>query len=374
MLGNTYLQMNAELGNCTASKGKNMGNTDIELVTKALSDFDSVAAGLAQLEKTHKGVLFDVETHGGMELAKAARALLRKPRYEVENIRKAAKAPLLAIGKKLDAEAARITTAILALEEPIDQQIKNEEQRKERERIAKIEAEQKRKDDIQARIDAIRSWPQKATRSTSEVVAKLLKDAQEYKITDELFAEFITTAHDAWIASIDALKGIHSERLAHEAEQARIVAERAELQQLRAKQVEQERIERERLAEDERKARVLREAESAKQAESLKAQREELERQARELMEKQKIEEARLAAARAEFERQQAEAKRKEQEAERARQVIEEAERKRKEEADKLAKKSKYPGDTAILSALMQHFEVSEDVVRSWLTQIRKAA
>jgi cation transport ATPase len=79
-----------------------------------------------------------------MEAAKAARAEIREPRFAVEKVRKAAKAPLLAIGRRIDAEAVRITEAILAIEEPIDGQIKAEEARKVAEREAKRAAEVER--------------------------------------------------------------------------------------------------------------------------------------------------------------------------------------------------------------------------------------
>src|ERR1017187_7000203 len=118
--------------------------TDIELVSTALADFDKVAAGLAILEKNYKGILYDVETSSGMAMAKASRVALRNPRYEIERIRKSVKAPLISIGKKLDGEAARITAEILKLEDPIQEQIKNEEERIERERQAAIDTENER--------------------------------------------------------------------------------------------------------------------------------------------------------------------------------------------------------------------------------------
>lgn len=337
-------------------------STDIELVTKALSDFDAVAAGLAQLEKTHKGVLFEVETHSGMELAKAARAMLRKPRYEIENIRKAAKAPLLAIGKKLDAEAARITAAILALEEPIDQQIKHEETRKEREKQAKIEAEQKRVADILARIEAIRLLPSRSLGKSSVEIKDLLDQAAAIVI-NESFGEYSNQASTALHTTVLALQGAHAERLNYENEQARILAERAELERLRAEQAERDR-----------QAQAARDAEAVRQTEALKAEREALERQAAAMRQAQETEAARLAAARAELEREQAEAKRKAEEAERARLAAEAAEAARKEEVLRAAKKAKYPGDQAILDALAKHFDVSEQVVRGWLTQLKAAA
>lgn len=348
-------------------------STDIELVSKALTDFDAVAAGLEQLNKNYAGMLFEVDTPKGMEMAKAARAVLRKPRYEIERIRKDAKAPLLAIGKKLDAEAARITAEIMKLEDPIDRQIKNEETRKDNERIAKVEAEQKRVDGIKARIEEIRGYPIKAAGRPSATALEILNTVSALVI-DDSYAEFKAEAQNALDASIAAMKGIHAERVNHEAEQARIVAERAELERLRTEQAERERAEREKLAEEERRAKAARDAEAAQQAATLQAQREELERQAKQMREAQEAEAARLSAARAELERQQAEANRKAQEAERQRLATEAAERKRKEENELAAKKAKYPGEQAIVDVLAKHFEVTEAVVRGWMQVLRKAA
>lgn len=56
--------------------------TDIEQVQTALTEFDRVGAGLAQLAKNYSGVLYDVETPQGLAHAKAARLALRTPRYE----------------------------------------------------------------------------------------------------------------------------------------------------------------------------------------------------------------------------------------------------------------------------------------------------
>lgn len=348
-------------------------NTDIEVVTKALTDFDLVAAGLEQLNKNYKGMLFDVETPNGMAVAKAARAALRNPRYEIERIRKEAKAPLLAIGKKLDSEAARITAEILKLEEPIDQQIKNEEQRKERERLAKVEAEQKRIAAILARIEAIRLLPSRAIGKTSAEVKRLLDEAAAI-IIDNDFAEYAPQANTALQTTILALQGAHAERLNHEAEQARIVAERAELERLREEQAKRDQAERARIAAEEAAAKAARDAETAAQAEALRVQRVELERHAQQLRATQEAEAARLAEVRATLEREQAEAKRKADEAEAKRLAEEAAERTRKEDALRAAKKAKYPGDAAILDALAKHFDVSEQVVRGWLTQLKAAA
>lgn len=348
-------------------------STDIELVGKALADFDAVAAGLEQLNKTYKGVLFDVETYSGMELAKASRAVLRRPRYEIERIRKEAKAPLLAIGKKLDAEAARITGEILKLEEPIDLQIKSEDERKDREKLAVLAAEQKRKDDIQTKIDAIRAWPTQATTANSTVVTAMLETAQAYTI-DAGFMEFAGTAQNALETSRSALYGILAERKAQEAELARVQMEREELAKLRAAEEQRQAAERVRLAAEEREAKAARDAEAARQTEELRQQREELEKRAAEQRRIQEAEEAKLKAAREEFERQQVEARAKAEETERQRVAAEEAENARKAAAAAAAKKATFPGEKAIVDALAFHFHITEKIVRSWLALLSTKA
>lgn len=116
-------------------------STELTEVTKAVAEFDRVALGLASLREKYGSVVYDVATTAGMTDAKAARLAIREPRYEIERIRKAAKAPILALGKKLDSEAAQITGELEKLEAPIDGAIKAEEERKEREKNA---AEQQR--------------------------------------------------------------------------------------------------------------------------------------------------------------------------------------------------------------------------------------
>ena len=111
-------------------------STELTEVTKAVAEFDRVGAGLAELRKQYGNVVYDVTTTAGMNDAKVARAAIREPRYEIERIRKAAKAPILALGKKLDTEAARITSELEKLERPIDGAIKAEEDRKEAEKQA----------------------------------------------------------------------------------------------------------------------------------------------------------------------------------------------------------------------------------------------
>jgi len=210
-------------------------NTDLQIIERALVEFSAVEAGLAVLRNDYGNVVYDVATTAGMNDAKAARLALREPRYEIERIRKSAKAPLLALGKKLDADAARITAEIEKIEGPIDQQIKAEEARKEAEKQAKIEAEQKRIADIHERIEELRGCQMLTVASGSALIAGHISDLESL-VVDDQFEEFRQNAEDAKAAGLARLTALHAAAVAHEQEQERIKAARIELDRLRAAQ------------------------------------------------------------------------------------------------------------------------------------------
>lgn len=241
-------------------------STEMIAVTAAVAEFDRVAAGIADLKKKYDKVVFDVATTSGMAQAKAARLAVRQPRYEIERIRKDAKAPILALGKHLDTEAKRITTELLAIEGPIDQAIKNEEDRKERERLAKIEAERQRVAALQERVAELRGNQSLSASSGSALLAQHVEDL-EALIVDDSFQEFEQQARDAKAGGLGRLREILAAAIAHEAEQARIQAEREELARLRE-------ADEKRRAEEEERARVEREAAIAKAQAKLREERE----------------------------------------------------------------------------------------------------
>lgn len=214
---------------------------ELVLIDNALKGFDKIRAGFAMMERNYKGVLFDVETSMGMDHAKAARAAIRKPRYEVENLRKGAKAPLLALGRRLDAVAESLTKDLLAIEEPIHLQIKSEEDRAERERLAQAAAELARKTAIEARIqdirNAITSIPGAADADT---IAAKIESIRAIEVNDT-FAEYKQQAQDAHTAALARLSELHSAAVEREAEKKRIADQLAELAALKAANAERER-------------------------------------------------------------------------------------------------------------------------------------
>lgn len=340
-------------------------STAIVEVQTAVAEFDKVAAGIAELQKQYGGVVYEVKTSKGMDEAKSARTAIREPRYEIERVRKAAKAPILKLGKELDDRAKAITSEILAIEEPIDQQIKNEEARKEAEKQAKVDAEMKRVADLQERLGELRGNRMLSPTSGAALIADHIGDLEGIQV-DDSFQEFREQAAAAKEGGLAWLRDLHVAATAHETEQARIKAEREELARLRAEDEKRQAAERARIVEEERVSKVARDAEAAKQAEEIRQMRVAQETAAAAERKRIADEEAaakairdaeakKLAAERAEFERQQAD----------ARKIKEEEERAKREQA-RLASIKK-PADDELLSVLAEHYGVPATKVIEWI-------
>lgn len=278
-------------------------------MTTAIQEYTATEAALAELAGRFKGVVFDVTTTKGMADARAGRMELRTLRTSLEDKRKEIKAPVLERGKLIDEEAKRITAALVALEEPIDQTIKAEETRKERERAAKEKAEAERIAGIQQAIANLNAIVPSMSGKSSLDIAVRIEALQAYDVT-EWAQEFIDQATNAKNSALAALQQLHAGAVAQEAEQVRIKADLAELAKLReaaeksaaerleaesearAKIEAAERASREKIEADERQARLKREAmdreaREAREAEDarLKAERALLEAEARRVRE-----------------------------------------------------------------------------------------
>lgn len=264
--------------------------TAIADVNTAVAKFDRVAAGITELRTKYQGLVYEVGTTKGMKEACDARAAIRAPRYEVERVRKECKAPILALGKDIDARAAAITADLLALEAPVDEQIKAAEQRKEEERKAKADAERKRVMAIQEDIENdLRCVPAAMTGRSAAEIDQAIRDVAAIEITVERFAEFAQTAAVVKESSLTKLRDLQAKQVAHEVEQQRLRQERDELARLRAAQEAAAKAERE-------AAQAERQRQADADAAKLRARIEETERAA-------KAERDRIAAEEAESKR-----------------------------------------------------------------------
>ena len=212
-------------------------SADLDKVSTALAEYSKVDAGLADLRQTYGGVLYDVATPAGLDAARKARLAVREPRYRVEEIRKSAKAPLLALGKQIDGEAKRITAALLEIETPIDEQIRAEETRRETERKAKEDAERARVLAIQTKLAKLQSLPEAYTSALApaklaeiitQLEAGLTFDYQEFSDAAEALRQFALVAlRQAHVEAIEREEQEAAAEAASAAEEARLAAERA---------------------------------------------------------------------------------------------------------------------------------------------------
>lgn len=236
-------------------------------MTTAIVEYSKTDAALADLAQRYKGVVFDVTAREGMHTAVKGRAELRTYRVALEKTRKEIKAPALERCQLIDAEARRITAELAALEDPIDSQIKKEEQRKEDERMAVVRAED-------ARIAAEQ---------------QALKDAEEKRMAEER-AEIARRQAELDRAERERLEADKQARLKIEADE-RAARQRIEEEQRTARLIQEEEERKARAAREkaDRAARLAREAEEAKARKAieeedarLKAERDRIESEKRE--------------------------------------------------------------------------------------------
>lgn len=260
----------------------------IEQVQGQLAAIDRIEAGFAALALAHpKDLAIDVTTAKGMREAVTARAAWRDPRIATEKARKAAKAPVLELGRAIDAKAAELTNRLLEGESNYDEQIKAEEARKEREREEKAQAEARRIATLQDRVNELRGAIPVCARATAAEILEHISDLVKVAVDAATFQEFQSTAEAAKAETLATLRRMHDDAQAREAEAARIAAEREELARLRADQEAREKTERERMA-----------AEQRAEADRLAEQRRQLEEQQRAILAQQQRVEAEAAAAR----------------------------------------------------------------------------
>lgn len=245
---------------------------DLTRVQSALSEFDRVSAGLAELEaRFPKDAVYDVSTPKGMKDAIEHRAAYRDPRVMVEKARKMAKAPILALGKNVDARAAWITERLEAGETPVHEQIKAEEARKAQEKADREAKEFGRVLAIQEALAAISQDVLIASSKTSADINALLETMRTTEPAQTVFQEMLDQAKAAWSAGIGKLETALKAKLWDEEQEAtRVAAEAERKRQQAAEDAERARIAAEQAAE----AKRLKEA-----AEQLAAEREEIARQ-----------------------------------------------------------------------------------------------
>lgn len=260
-----------------------------------IAEYSPTAEALAELRQKYQGVVFSVNTTAGMIEARAARGELRTLRVSLEAKRKEIKEPALTRCREIDTEAKRITAELSALEDPIDDLIKAEEQRKEREKAAKEEAERQRIAEINRRFEEVRGLARTAPGKTVGEISALIAQAEAFDPAS-LDEEFRPAGVFERQLAINGLKALRDQREAQDQKDAETAEKLKKLEAM-------ERAEAERLAAEQagRDRKAAEEAEAARQREAQeaqeRAQRDAAEREALRQREAEIAERERVAAA-----------------------------------------------------------------------------
>jgi colicin import membrane protein len=253
-------------------------NQEVVVKGTGIVRFDPIAAALSDLESRLKNVVHDVTTTDGMAVARKDRAEVRRYRVALEKARVDEKAEALEYGRKVDSTARQITGALLALEEPIDIQIKNEESRKEREKEEREMKEAARIAGVQQAIADLNAIAPAMVGKPSATIAGALDELKRYLVGEWAFEfkDLAQAAKDKAVATLEQLlAGAIAQEDAAKAGAERIAAERAELARLRAEQDERNRQEQARRVEQQRQegeARAKIEAQGRAHREKIEAE------------------------------------------------------------------------------------------------------
>ena len=241
-----------------------------------LVEYNRTEAAIVELKARYSGVQFDVATTAGDRAARAARLELTRLRTGLDAKRKEFKAPALEFGRRIDSEAKRLEGEILALEMPIDAQIKVEEARKAAEKAERERIEAARIARLMAYINEIRASATGHGASSSSVLAIAIAAVTALNVDAIFYEEFAELAAAAKVQTLATLADLHAGAVEREDEAYRLAEERAELARLRAEQLAAARIERERAAAQQAQVAAEQAAERQRLADDMAEQRRQL--------------------------------------------------------------------------------------------------
>ncbi|WP_313453260.1 hypothetical protein [Stutzerimonas nitrititolerans] len=239
-------------------------------------------AAIVDIEQRFANVVFDVSTAEGLTDAKNARRTIREVRYALQTTTKDVLVPYQDAVKQAQARVnqvkefgATLGERVLAVEDPVDQVIKNEEKRQkaEKERIA--QAERERVEKIQNRITHFRTVAASYAARSAADIAEVLERVKMWVILPEEYAEFEGEATIARDNAIEQLDTLHRSAAAREESEAKL---REQQEAFEKQQQELEELRRKNQEEQDRRDQEARQRLADQQAE-LDRQRQELQRQ-----------------------------------------------------------------------------------------------
>lgn len=290
-----------------------------------LVEYNVTDSKLNELEREYKNLTCSIEDRNSVKAVTAAIGTLRQLRTSVEVKRKELKADALEWGRKVDAEAKRITGRLLSLEEPLKEQKQLVDAEKQRLKEEQMKAEQERLKRIRIKIDGLNP-ALSLIGCRSDVIEDALQELRLVEITSEEFEDCMAEAQVKLRQGLKDVEQLLFKTLQQEAHERQLrqiqekqKREKAELEeQLRKEKEEKERLqaEQDRILEEERekarkeqaerdrlnaeiraKEQAERDKQLAKERAEAQAQQEELKRLQE--IERKKDEERRLKEAEA---------------------------------------------------------------------------
>lgn len=125
------------------------------MAARKLTVYTDVRKDLAVFEEEYSSIVVDCSTPKGMKSAKDCRKEIRDARLNLEDLRKEAKAPVLAKGTQIDDEAKAIKEKLDALYSKFDGAIKAIENKKEIDAANAIKAQEAKLHELEEREAAI---------------------------------------------------------------------------------------------------------------------------------------------------------------------------------------------------------------------------
>jgi len=231
-----------------------------EVKSGNVTEYNKTQASLNELKEKYGSEVPQCETKDGYNRSKAIASECRAIRTALENKRKKIKAPALAFGKMIDAQAKDLKAEIEAIEQPHLNAYREQDEIKKQRKIA-----------FEEKLISIKDLPNQAHDKTPDEIELMIDDLACVSIDKETFGHKLEDA-EAWIPSIlEQLSLAHSKAIDAKIEQDRIEQERKELEELRAMKAKQEEEERQRQLqadiEENKRIQAERDAMLAKEAE-----------------------------------------------------------------------------------------------------------
>lgn len=216
-------------------------------ISTTIAEYSETEKQLGLLREKLKDAKYEVTTTAGMALACKDRREVITLRTRLEAKRKEIKAPALERCKQIDEEAKRITNELVALEKPIDDQIKAEEARKEEIKRQKEEKERLRIEAIRDRINVIANLHLKLHHLPNSMsMREVMQTVRDQVTTTEAeFQEWLPMAVAALDETLRQMEIVVAEKESAEIEECRKAEEFAKEQRRLAEENERLRLERE---------------------------------------------------------------------------------------------------------------------------------